>query len=94
MFLRHIMEAFLVRTEPDSSIVNPAHIHMTSAPHTRNEKVLNMKTVSSSTPAASATVGRRRNYIRVATPVAATMVDRRLRLSAPTSVFNEFPPLL
>ena len=33
------MEAFLVRTEPASSIVNPAHIHMTSAPQTMKEKV-------------------------------------------------------
>ena len=38
MFFRQIMEAFLVRTEPDSSMVNPAHIHMTSAPQTRNAK--------------------------------------------------------
>ena len=41
-FLRQIIEAFLVRTEPDSSIVNPAHIHITSTPHTKNENVLRM----------------------------------------------------
>ena len=52
MFLRHIMEAFLVRTAPDSSIVNPAHIHMMSAPQTRNMKVLRMNCVSWSTPCA------------------------------------------
>ena len=28
MFLRQITEAFLVRTEPDSSMVKPAHIHI------------------------------------------------------------------
>ena len=50
MFFRQIMEAFLVRTEPDSSMVNPAHIHMTSAPQTRNAKVLKMNCVSSPTP--------------------------------------------
>ena len=32
MFLRQMTEAFLVRTEPDSNMVKPAHIHMTSAP--------------------------------------------------------------
>ena len=32
MFFMQIIEAFLVRTEPASSIVNPAHIHITSAP--------------------------------------------------------------
>ena len=45
-FLRQIIEAFLVRTEPDSSIVNPAHIHITSAPHTKNENVLRMNWMS------------------------------------------------
>ena len=52
MFLRQITEAFLVRTEPASSMVNPAHIHMTIAPQIRNEKVLMMNWVSSLTPAA------------------------------------------
>ena len=42
MFLRQMTEAFLVRTEPDSSIVKPAAIHITSAPHRRNENVLKM----------------------------------------------------
>ena len=37
MFFRQIMEAFFDRTDPDSSMVKPAHIHMTSAPHTRKE---------------------------------------------------------
>ena len=39
MFLRQIMEAFLVRTDPASSMAKPALIHMTSAPQTRNAKV-------------------------------------------------------
>ena len=51
-----IMEAFLVRTEPDSSIVNPAHIHITMAPQIMNEKVLNTYSTSSSTAACAAVV--------------------------------------
>ena len=42
MFFRQITDAFLVRTEPDSSIVKPAAIHITSAPQSRNENVLKM----------------------------------------------------
>ena len=38
MFFRQIMEAFLVRTEPASSMVKPAHIHITSAPQIRERK--------------------------------------------------------
>ena len=34
------MDAFLVRTEPASSMVKPAHIHITSAPQIRNANVL------------------------------------------------------
>ena len=52
MFFKQIIEAFLVRTEPASSIVNPAHIHITSAPQTRKAKVLSTNWVSVSTPAA------------------------------------------
>ena len=48
-----------MRTDPASSMVNPAHIHITRAPHTRKEKVLKTKAVSSSTPKACATPGRR-----------------------------------
>ena len=40
MFFMQIIDAFLVRTEPASSMVKPAHIHMTSAPQIRNENVL------------------------------------------------------
>ena len=63
MFLRQIIEAFLVRTAPDSSIVKPAHIHITSAPQIRKAKVFRMNWVSSLTPAgarssARATAGR------------------------------------
>ena len=45
MFLRQMTDAFLVRTEPASSIVKPAHIHMISAPQTRNAKVFRTKSV-------------------------------------------------
>ena len=41
------MEAFLVRTDPASSMVKPAHIHIMSTPQTRNEKVLRMNCNSS-----------------------------------------------
>ena len=51
MFLRQMTDAFLVRTEPDSSIVKPAHIHMMSAPQMRNEKVLRTNWVSLGTDA-------------------------------------------
>ena len=54
-----MVDAFFVRTEPDSSIVKPAHIHITSAPQIRNEKVLKTNIVSSSTPAACAISGRK-----------------------------------
>ena len=77
MFFRQIIEAFLVRTDPDSSMVKPAHIHITNAPQTRNEKVLKMNAVSSSTPAACATVGRARKRMIDATPVAARIAGRR-----------------
>ena len=43
MFFMQIMAAFLVRTDPASSMVKPAHIHITRAPQTRKEKVLKTK---------------------------------------------------
>ena len=46
MFLRQITDAFLVRTDPASSIVKPAHIHITSAPQTRNANVFSTNEVS------------------------------------------------
>ena len=52
-FFMQITDAFLVRTEPASSMVKPAHIHITSAPHTRNEKVLATNCASSPKPAAA-----------------------------------------
>ena len=58
MFLRQIIDAFLVRTEPASSMVNPAHIHMTNAPQMRKAKVLRTNWVSGSTPAAWAAEGQ------------------------------------
>ena len=42
IFFRQITEAFFVRTEPDSNMVKPAAIHMTSAPQSRNENVFQM----------------------------------------------------
>ena len=46
------MEAFLDRTDPDSSMVKPAHIHITRAPQIRKEKVLRTKPVCSAEAAA------------------------------------------
>ena len=42
MFFRQIIEVFFERTEPDSSMVKPAAIHITSTPQRRNAKVLRM----------------------------------------------------
>ena len=42
-------DAFFVLTDPDSSIVKPAAIHMTSPPQMRNENVLKMNWTSSLT---------------------------------------------
>ena len=50
----------MVRTEPASSMVNPAHIHITSAPQIRNEKVLNTNCASVSTAAYAPLVASRR----------------------------------
>ena len=47
MFLRQIIEAFLVRTAPDSSMVKPAHIHITRAPQIKKAKVFRMNFSSS-----------------------------------------------
>ena len=73
MFLRQIIDEFLVRTAPDSSMVKPAHIHITKAPQIRKENVLRMKATSpSAISAAEATVGRSRSNPRVSIP--ATMI--------------------
>ena len=77
MFFRQIMEAFLVRTEPDSSMVKPAHIHMTRTPQIRKEKVLKTNRDSSSTPAACATAGRANRNPSVTIPVTARMAASR-----------------
>ena len=42
MFFRQIIEVFLVRTEPASSMAKPAAIHITSTPKIKNAKVLRM----------------------------------------------------
>ena len=49
MFFRQMTDAFLVATDPASSIVKPAHVHMTSAPQMRNEKVFRTNCISPST---------------------------------------------
>ena len=40
MFFRQMTDAFFVLTDPASNMRKPAHIHMTSAPQSRNEKEL------------------------------------------------------
>ena len=87
MFFMQIIEAFLVRTEPASSMVNPAAIHMTSAPQTRNAKVLRMNAVSSFTSAARATAGWARKRMIAAIPDTAMMTGGRLYESIVVRVF-------
>ena len=48
MFFRQMTDAFLVRTDPDSSMVKPAHIHITSAPQIKKRKRVENKTQFSS----------------------------------------------
>ena len=48
MFFRQIIEVFLDRTAPDSSMVKPAAIHITSTPQTRNANVLRMNWLDTS----------------------------------------------
>ena len=40
MFFRQMTDAFFVRTDPASSMVNPAAIHITKPPQRRKESVL------------------------------------------------------
>ena len=54
MFFRQMTDAFLVRTDPASSIVKPAHIHITSAPQKRKENVFRTNWVSPSIAACTA----------------------------------------
>ena len=48
IFLRHCMETFLVRTNPASSMANPAAIHMTRKPPIRKANVLKIFCVARS----------------------------------------------
>ena len=77
MFFMQIMEAFLVRTEPASSMVNPAHIHITSAPQTRKAKVLRTNAISEFTLAACATTGWATKTTSARTPDTAKMMGGR-----------------
>ena len=63
------MDTFLVRTEPDSSMVKPAHIHITRHPQMRNEKVFRTNCNSLST-AASTAVANQKNPNAAASPPA------------------------
>ncbi len=60
MFFMQIMDALLDRTDPASSIVNPAHIHITSTPQTRNEYVLRTNPRSPPPFCAARTAGAKR----------------------------------
>ena len=85
MFLRQIIEAFLVRTAPDSSMVKPAHIHITRAPQIRKANVLRMNCSSSrgrpadppSAVSASATAGRATRSAATASTTPAVFKPRR-----------------
>jgi hypothetical protein len=76
MFLRQMAEAFLVRTEPDSSMAKPAHIHMTSAPQMRNDRVLRMNWDSSSIAACAVVASSKRPH--AATNIFAVEVHRTM----------------
>ena len=88
MFLRQIIEAFLVRTAPDSSMVKPAHIHITSAPQIRKANVLRMNCSSSrgrpvdppSAVSASATAGRATRSAATASNVTPAVFKPRRRI--------------
>ena len=77
MFFRQMTEVFLVLTEPASSMVEPAHIHITSAPHKTNEKVLSTKRSSSSTAACA---GRSTSRAASTTAASATAPSTAARL--------------
>ena len=72
-------DAFLVRTEPDSSMVNPAHIHMISAPHTRNAKVLSTKSICEAA-SARATGARKISAAVAAIPASIHRQERAILL--------------
>ena len=93
MFFRQMTEAFLVRTEPASSMVKPAHIHITSAPQMRNEKLLRMNCVSAVTAAyacgtmkTSETVNMRTRPMVRQRDLPATLKGARPRREKPGSV--------
>ena len=102
MFFRQTTDTFLVRTEPASSIVKPAHIHMTMAPQKKKEKLLNTKPISASiaatashgritTAAASRIVGRRFRELLLAA-CRRGMADRRPGTRADASSSDRNPP--
>ena len=72
MFLRQITEAFLVRTEPASSMVKPAAIHITRAPQMRNANVLRTYSISPSI-AAFACAGSRPRARMIVRPATVSM---------------------
>ena len=65
IFLRQMTDAFLVRTEPASSMVKPAHIHMTSPPQIRKEKLFRTNWVS---PSMAAWAARGASSVATANP--------------------------
>ena len=73
MFFRQMTDTFLVRTEPASSIVKPAHIHITSAPQKRNENVFRTNRIS-----LSIAVGGSRTTVLPVLPAARARSVRRL----------------
>ena len=49
MFFAHIADTLFEVTNPDSSIANPAAIHITSTPEIKNKSVLNIYCTSAET---------------------------------------------
>ena len=90
-------EAFLVRTEPASSMVKPAHIHITSAPHTRNEKLFRTNWVSSPTAARESAGKSTRNAAtarptEAARPPRSPLQRRKSNRSRPNGVDTRLSP--
>ena len=71
-------DAFLVRTEPASSIVKPAHIHMINAPQTRNANVFRTKFICDA--ASARAMGARTISAAVPTIPASIHLTGRARL--------------
>ena len=72
-----IAEAFATDVDPASTMANPTHIHITSAPQNRNEKLLRAKANSASRAASAGPGTNASSMDRNTMPVPAATVRRR-----------------